>query len=123
MVTKKKKDLDYYLSLPWSYSITPTKANGKRFYIIRVSELPGICSDAPTINEAFENIEEAMATIFQMYLEKGEKIPEPVDQEAYKGKIAYRTTSKRHSTIAKAALTKRVSLSEIIDECVDRILR
>lgn len=123
MVTKKKQRLDYYLSLPWSYSIKTTREAGKRLYIIRVNELPGVCSDAATINKAFENIKEAMATIFEMYLEKGEEIPEPIDQEAYKGKIAYRTTSKRHALIAQVAQTKHISLSEVIDECIDQRLK
>ena len=123
MAIKKNKDLKYYLSLPWNYNITTTTEDGERLYIIRVNELPGICSDAPTIAEALENIKEAMAAIFEMYLEKGKEIPEPVDQEAYKGKIAYRTTSKRHSLIARVALTKCVSLSEIIDECIDQALK
>jgi len=123
MVTIKKKNLNYYLSLPWSYNITTTTEEGKPLFIIRVNELPGIVTDGETIAQAMENIKEAMTGLFQMYMENGEEIPEPVDQEAYKGKIAYRTTSKRHSLIARAALAKQASLSEIIDECVDRTLK
>lgn len=68
-------------------------------------------------------IKDAMKGAFELYLENNEEIPEPVDQDAYKGKIAYRTTSKRHSLIAREALVKHASLSSIIDECIDKILK
>jgi antitoxin HicB len=123
MATKKRKDIKYYLSLPWSYTITTTMEEGAPLYIIRVNELPGVCTDAPTAEEAIKNIKEAMECIFELYLEKGEEIPEPADQEAYKGKIAYRTSSKRHSLIAREALARQTSLSSIIDECIDRTLK
>lgn len=123
MATKKKKNLKYYLALPWSYNITTTTEAGRPLFIIRVNELPGIVTDGETIQEAMNNIKEAMTGLFEMYMESGDEIPEPVDQEAYKGKIAYRTTSKRHSLIARAALAKQASLSEIIDECVDTTLK
>ena len=42
MITKKK--LDYYLNLKWSYTIEEDDVEGKRIFIIRVNELPGVCS-------------------------------------------------------------------------------
>ena len=68
-------------------------------------------------------IKEAMRAAFELYIENGEEVPEPVDPEAYKGKIAYRTTSRRHLRIAREALAKNASLSSIIDECIDRSLK
>ena len=46
-----KKNLKYYLSLNWSYTVEQEIHKGKRYYIIRVNELPGICTDAESIEE------------------------------------------------------------------------
>ncbi len=123
MVMKKNKSLKYYLNLPWSYTVITAKENGETFFIVRVNELPGVCTDAPTIQEAMLSIKEAMQGAFELYLENGEVIPEPVDPEAYKGRIAYRTTSQRHARLAQEALIENVSLSAVIDKCIDKQLK
>ena len=117
-----KKKLDYYLNLPWTYTVETAKDGDETLYVISVNELPGICTDAPTIDEAMLLIKEAMLGVFQLYLENGEEIPEPVDQEQYKGNIAYRTTSRRHYLIAREAQRKNSSLSRVIDEFIDVVL-
>lgn len=123
MVMKKNKTLRYYLGLPWSYTVTTVHDDGKKYFIVRVNELPGVCTDAPTIEEAMAEIKQAMTAAFELYREMGEEIPEPVDPEVYKGRIAYRTTGLRHARIAREALSKKASLSSIIDECIDKSLK
>lgn len=49
MKMSKKKTLDYYLNLPWTYTIEAAKEDGKVQYIVSVNELPGICTDASTL--------------------------------------------------------------------------
>lgn len=123
MVIKKNKNLNYYLKLPWSYTVTTVKQDGEEFFIVRVNELPGVCTDAKTIEEAMRLIKESIKGAVELYLENKEEVPEPIDQEVYKGNISYRTTSKRHSRIAREALIKNASLSSVIDECIDRALK
>jgi len=118
----KTKKIDYYLNLPWTYVIRQEKEGDKAFYVVCVDELPGVCTDDTTLEGAMVLIKEAMAATFQLYLENGEEIPEPVDQEKFKGNISYRTSSKRHSLIAREAQKKAASLSKIIDECIDQAL-
>src|SRR5688572_17205034 len=104
MALKNKKDINYYLALPWSYTIeTGRDENDQHIYIISVNELPGVCTDAPTIQEAMELIKDAMKGAFKLYMKQGEEIPEPIDEEQFKGNIAYRTSSKRHYLLAKEA--------------------
>jgi len=67
-------------------------------------------------------IKEVMKTAFEMYLEENEEIPEPMKEEDYKGKIAYRTTAKRHFLIAKEAKKRDLSLSQVIDQFIDQLL-
>jgi len=120
MATKNKIDLNYYLSLPWSYSIDTDQDNeGKRIYIISVNELPGVCTDAYSIAEGMEFIKEAMLGAFKLYIKQGDEIPEPIDEAEFKGNIAYRTTSKRHYLLAKEAQKRNLSLSKALDELID----
>ena len=114
-----KKDLNYYKNLNWSYTIEQEVEKGKRFYIIRVNELPGICTDAETIEEGMKNILEAIEAAIILYLENGRPIPEPIKKEEYEGNIAYRTTSERHFTIAKIAKQMHKSISKTLDEVID----
>ncbi len=114
-----KKNINYYLRLNWSYTIEQETHKGKHYYIIRVNELPGVCTDAETIEEGMEFIKEAIEGAIRLYLKKGEAIPEPIKKEDYKGNIAYRTTSERHYYVAKAAKTMHKSISKTIDELID----
>lgn len=117
MVTKK--DLKYYLGLNWSYTIEQDVYKKKKFYIIRVNELPGVCTDATTIEEGLRNIQDAIAATIELYLEQGDPIPEPINKEEFKGKIAYRTTSERHYFLAKLAQQKHVSMNKALDMVFD----
>lgn len=118
MVTKKKQ-IKYYLDLPWSYTIEQEIHEENRYYIIRVNELPGVCTDAETIEEGMRFIKEAIEGAVVLYLENGEQVPEPIKKECYKGNIAYRTTRERHYYVAKLANSTRKSISKTIDELID----
>jgi len=122
-IKKKYKNLDYYLNLPWTYTVQQSQDENKnKIYIVRVNELPGICTDALSLDSAMELIKEPMATAFEFYMENKQDIPEPVKEEEFKGNISYRTTSKRHYLISKEAQKKEQSLSQIIDGLVDTLL-
>jgi predicted RNase H-like HicB family nuclease len=124
MVTKKKtKDIAYYLNLPWTYTIETDIEDEKRVYVVHVNELPGVATDAPTIEKAMILIKDAMEGVFEMYLENGEEIPEPTQLEQFKGNIAYRTSSIRHYQLTKEAQKTNQSLSQFIDHCIDTALQ
>lgn len=123
-IKKKANNINYYLNLPWTYTIETEKdEKGKTLYVVHVNELEGIATDAPTIEEAMKLIKEAMEGAFEMYLENGEEIPEPKVFEQYKGNIAYRTTSLRHYSLVKEAQKKNLSISQLIDNAIDSALR
>jgi predicted RNase H-like HicB family nuclease len=116
-----KKNLDYYLNLPWTYTIEKGTYKKKSYYIIRVNELPGICTDNEDLNTGMEEIKEAIACAVEIYLERNEPVPEPIDRHHYKGKILYRTDSERHFLIAKTAQTLHKSISKTIDAGIQKI--
>lgn len=73
-----KKDVKYYLGLNWSYTIEPENHKGKHYYIIRVNELSGVCTDAETIEEGMQEIKEAIEAAVRLYLRNQESVPEPI---------------------------------------------
>lgn len=121
MDTKKesKKDLNYYLKLNWSYTIEQDTHKGKKFYIIRVNEIPGVCTDAPTVEKGMKGIKDALAGAIELFMEQGDTIPEPIKKDEFKGKIAYRTTSDRHYHLAKFAQQNHVSMNKALDMIFD----
>lgn len=120
---KKYKSIHHYLNLPWTYTIEKSvDENKKKIYIVRVNELPGICTDATSLDEAMDLIKEPMKAAFEFYMENNEDIPEPFKENDFKGNIAYRTTSRRHYLISKEAQKRELSLSQIIDRIVDETL-
>jgi predicted RNase H-like HicB family nuclease len=123
MGTKRYKSLSYYLGLPWTYTVEQSIDDKKnKIYVVRVNELPGVCTDATSLDEAMKLIKEPMLATFEFYIENGEDIPVPVKEKVFKGNIAYRTTSKRHYIISKEAKRREQSLSQVIDSLVDELL-
>lgn len=117
---KDNKDLNYYLNLPWTYTIETEIHEGSKYYIIRVNELPGICTDAEKLEKGMQEIKELIACAVEIYQEKGEPVPEPVNRELYKGKILYRTDSERHYLIARTAQMMHKSISKTLDILIDK---
>ena len=113
MATKKK--IQKYVNMPWSFTVEQEEG----YFVVSVNELPGICTDAKTIHEAMKGIKEAIAAAIELYLDQGKEIPIPISKTKFKGKIAYRTSPKRHYRIAKAAQQKQKSLSKMLDILVD----
>ena len=114
-----KKNIKYYLDLDWSYTIETEKHGDKKYYIIRVNELPGICTDAETLDEGMELIKECIEGAVRLYLKNGEEVPVPIKKEDFKGNIAYRTTNERHYNVAKMAKIMHKSTSKTIDALID----
>ena len=122
-IQNKTEDINYYLNLPWTYTIETTQETGELLYIIHVNELPGIATDAPSLEKAMELIKEAMKGAFKLYLKHGEKFQNQSILNKFKGNIAYRTSSTRHYKLFKEAQRHNQSLSQFIDHCIDVALK
>lgn len=114
-----KKNMKYYLGLKWTYTIEQESHDGQDYYIIYVNELPGVCTDAETIEEGMRDIQDAIKAAIKLYLKLGDPIPEPIDKKKFKGNIAYRTSPERHHKVARVARQKHKSLSRALDILVD----
>jgi predicted RNase H-like HicB family nuclease len=73
------KKLSYYLNLPWTYTVEQSKdENNDKIYVVCVNELPGICTDAPSVDEAMKLIREPISAAIEFYMENNQDIPEPI---------------------------------------------
>ncbi len=117
-----KKKIEDYLKLPWTYIVKTEREKGRSFFIISVEELPGISSDGETLEEAYENVQEALHAAIALYIKLGDEIPVPIDKNRFKGNLAYRTTPQRHYQLAAEAKRRHVSLSKMLDYAVDHTL-
>jgi predicted RNase H-like HicB family nuclease len=61
--------------LNWTYTIEQDSHEGCPFYIIRVNELPGICTDAESVEEGLIEIQSAIKAACQLYIQNEEDIP------------------------------------------------
>lgn len=70
------KDIDYYMSLPYSVRIYPPYGEVTSWFA-EVPELPGCMTYADTRDEVLEMIEDAKQTWIEGSLSFGDTIPEP----------------------------------------------
>lgn len=105
--TKAKKDLAYYMSLPYTYTLIPDPGEGG--FVIKVNELPGCVSQGDTGEEATRRIREAMECWIEGQLEDGYAIPEPSDE--FSGKFNVRVPKSVHKALSHAASRDGVSLN------------
>jgi antitoxin HicB len=118
--SKSKKDLKYYLNLPWTYTIQTTYETGVKLYVVHVNELPYVATHASSFNEAMKQIKEAMQAVFEIALENEDPIPEPVSTELES--ITYHPSRKRYSMLTKEAEKRSYSLNQILDYAIDKAL-
>ncbi len=110
-----KKEVEKYINLPWTYVIEPEND----YFVIYVNELPGVCTDAESIEEGIREIKDAIYAAIELYLDQGKEVPVPINKEKFKGNIAYRTSPERHYQLAKLAQRKHTSLNKVIDLLVE----
>jgi len=114
----KNKNIEYYLGLPYRVVIHPSPEGG---YAVEIPELPGCLSQGETLQEALEMIEDAKLCWISDALERGEEVPEPVD-ETYSGRILVRAPKSLHRALAERAREEGVSLNQYIVYHLSRAL-
>lgn len=115
-----EKTLEYYLKLPYSYSIEWSDADGCYLGSITEIEKNMTCGDTP--EETMANLKEALESYIRTSLDNGFEIPEPIKVKDYKGVITYRTSSTNHYYIVKFAKNLGISINTFIDEAVNEKL-
>ena len=108
----KRKDLNYYLSLPYTIQIT---REDETTWFARVVELPGCMTEGDSPEEAADLIQDALSGWLEIALEDGRSIPEPQATEAYSGRFVVRVPRTLHQQLVEAADQEGVSLNQYIN--------
>lgn len=116
-----KKNLEYYMNLPYSYIVEWSDADNCYLGSIVELEKNMTCGDTP--EEVITNLKDALEAYVNTSLANGLDIPEPIKMADYKGNITYRTTGLKHYRLAKIAKLKGMSINAFIDEAVDEKLQ
>lgn len=111
-----KKDLNYYLALPYRITITPAEEGG---YVVSIPDLPGCISQGETLEESIKTIEDAKTCWLEVALEDGISIPEPTGEE-YSGKFNIRVPKSLHRILVEKAKEDNVSLNQYINYQLSR---
>jgi len=106
-----KKDLSYYLSLPYTFELI---REDDTTWFARVVELPGCITEGDSAEDAVAMIQDAMAGWLDIALEDGRVIPEPKPTEEYSGKFVVRVSKSLHRDLVNTAAREEVSLNQFI---------
>jgi len=76
---KRKKDLEYYLNLPWRINITKIPDNLGGGWKVSIPLLGDwtCLGDGDTLEEAFSDLAQRFCRLIKEYIERGIEIPEP----------------------------------------------
>ena len=110
---KTNKDYEYYIDLPWHFEFEKSSEG----YYSRVKNLP--ChSHGMTLEEASENIQEALEEYIKTSLQENLPIDEPITDESCNGRLSFRTTKSMHCKLVNIAKEEDVSVSHLINDAL-----
>lgn len=111
-----KKDLEYYLNLPYSIKVCRIPDSEGGGYEARIPELGeyAIIGDGDTPEEAISSLEQVKKERFNAYLTEGITIPEPETESNFSGKFVLRLDSRLHKSLSNGAKEQGVSLNQYI---------
>ena len=120
-----KKDLDYYLSLPYRIEVVPIPPEEGGGYMATLPEIGrmAITGDGETPEEAIRDLEKQQRERFAEYLEKGVRIPESAPREQYSGRLMLRMPKNLHRDLAAQARENAVSLNQFVTYLLGRGLQ
>ena len=107
------KKLQYYMSLNYPSQITKIDEADGGGFLIEVPMLKGCMSDGETVEEAYNNLEEAKKEWFTYMLENNLAIPEPADA-SYSGKFVVRIPKSLHKIITEQSKREGLSLNQYV---------
>lgn len=111
---KIRKNLEYYLSLPYSIDIYKDLSDENPGWVAKVKELPGCITQADSFEELEEMIFDALRSWIEVALEDGIPVPEPRGEEDYSGKFVVRLPKSLHRELVEASQEDNVSLNTFV---------
>lgn len=114
------KDLKYYLSLSYPFTVEIYKEDGEEIYNIEIPDLPGCGADGETFEEAMSRLQEAKELWIEESLKRGLHIPEPVSETDFSGRFLLRIPTKLHMILSKQARGNDLSLNQYVKSILEK---
>jgi len=105
-----KKEIEEYMNTPYRMLITPDECEGG--YTISFPDLPGCISVGETIEEAYQNANDAKLAWFTAAMEENIHIPKPGSYDEYSGQFKLRLPKSLHKELAENAKLEGVSMNQ-----------
>lgn len=106
---KKAED---YMMLPYNYIIQPVTDESGSYFYARVLELDGCQSTGETLEDAYNNLKDAMKGWIETKIENGFAVPLPIGYENFSGKFIIRIPKSLHYRLSVEAKKEGVSLNQ-----------
>lgn len=103
----------YFIDLPYTL-IIERHDEEKPYFSARVLELEGCITTGDTLEEATEDIKDAMREWLELNIRLGKNIPEPLKLKKYSGKIIVRMPPSLHEALMFEASEQGVSLNQYL---------
>ncbi|MGE0052940.1 MAG: type II toxin-antitoxin system HicB family antitoxin [Hyphomicrobium sp.] len=108
---KKMMTPSEYLKRPYGRVVMPDTDGS---FIGEIVEFPGCVATGETATEALQSLERVAAGWLEIALEKGQKIPDPINVGSFSGITSVRLGKSLHRKAALGASRENVSLNQFI---------
>lgn len=103
-----------YMKLPYTRLVQELNDESGHYFYGRILELDGCQSTGDTLEELYENLNEAMEGYIEMKLENGLPISIPERTEDYSGKFNVKLPKSLHRRLAMEANREGISLNQLV---------
>lgn len=104
-----------YLRKPYARVVIPDESGG---YYAEILEFPGCFADGSTVEQAYEELENAAESWIEVRLSLGQEVPKPFSNLDYSGTISLRLPRSVHKRAAIMAERDRTSLNTFLVSAV-----
>lgn len=105
--------LSDYMKLPYTRMVQEKNDESGQYFYGYILELDGCQGTGNTLDELYENLNEAMEGYLEVKLENNLPIPIPEDTDGYSGKFVVRIPKTLHKRLAVEADKEGVSLNQL----------
>jgi predicted RNase H-like HicB family nuclease len=114
-VVESKMQAAEYLKKPYGRVVTPDSDGS---FLAEIIEFPGCLAVGDTKEESLANLEKVAESWIDNTLAKGQRIPDPLDNVGFSGKLVLRMPKTLHKKAANYAARDGVSLNQFIVSCI-----
>lgn len=109
----REMDIKGYMKQPYTRLVQEMNDESGHYFYGRILELDGCQSTGDTLEELYENLDEAMEGYIEVKLENNLPVPIPETPSNYSGKFVVRLPKSLHQRLVIEAEREGVSLNQL----------